>query len=36
MKSDRSKEAVAEIRCPACEGTGFPKVKQPTQSHIMT
>jgi DnaJ-class molecular chaperone len=31
MKKSKPKEAVAEIRCPACEGTGFSKVKQPDQ-----
>jgi DnaJ-class molecular chaperone len=31
MKKSKPKEAVAEIKCPACEGTGFPKVKQPDQ-----
>jgi DnaJ-class molecular chaperone len=31
MESDKPKEAVAEIRCPTCNGTGFPKVKQPIQ-----
>jgi len=25
------KEPVAEIRCPACSGTGFPEVKQPVE-----
>ena len=27
----RDKEPVAEIKCPACEGTGFQRVKQPAQ-----
>jgi len=27
----RDKEPVAEIRCPACSGTGFPEVKQPVE-----
>jgi hypothetical protein len=31
MKSDKSKGAVAEIKCPACDGTGFSKVKQPAE-----
>ena len=31
MRSPKPKEAVAEIRCPACDGTGFAKVKQPIQ-----
>jgi len=31
MKKSNPKEVVAEIKCPACEGTGFAKVKQPTQ-----
>jgi DnaJ-class molecular chaperone len=31
VKSDKSKEAVAEIKCPACDGTGFSKVKQPAE-----
>lgn len=30
MKFDKS-EAIAETKCPACDGTGFAKVKQPTQ-----
>jgi hypothetical protein len=29
MKKLKSKEVSAEVRCPACEGTGFRKVKQP-------
>jgi hypothetical protein len=31
MKKLKSKEVSAEVKCPACEGTGFPKVKQPVQ-----
>ena len=31
MKRLNPKEALAEIDCPACDGTGFPKVKQPVQ-----
>jgi hypothetical protein len=31
MEGDKPKEKVAEIRCRACNGTGFPKVKQPVQ-----
>jgi DnaJ-class molecular chaperone len=31
MKKLESEEASAEVKCPACEGTGFPKVKQPAQ-----
>jgi DnaJ-class molecular chaperone len=31
MKRDWPKEVVAETKCPACDGTGFIKVKQPTQ-----
>jgi DnaJ-class molecular chaperone len=31
MKRLNPKMAVAEIECPACEGTGFPNVKQPIQ-----
>jgi len=27
----KTKEPVAEVECSACEGTGFPKVKQPVQ-----
>jgi DnaJ-class molecular chaperone len=27
----RDKEPVAEIKCPACDGTGFPNVKQPVE-----
>jgi DnaJ-class molecular chaperone len=27
----RPKQKVAEIKCPACDGTGFAKVQQPTQ-----
>jgi hypothetical protein len=27
----KTKEAVAEIECPACKGTGYPKVQQPVQ-----
>jgi DnaJ-class molecular chaperone len=31
MKIDKSKEAIAEMKCPACDGTGFAKVRQDTQ-----
>lgn len=31
MKRDWPKEAVAEITCSACNGSGFPEVKQPDQ-----
>jgi DnaJ-class molecular chaperone len=31
MKRYMREEAVKEIECPSCEGTGFPMVKQPTQ-----
>jgi len=31
MKKRISNEASAEINCPACSGTGFPKVAQPVQ-----
>jgi DnaJ-class molecular chaperone len=31
MKRLKRKEAATEIECPACEGTGFPSVKQPAQ-----
>jgi hypothetical protein len=31
MKKSNPKEVVAEIKCPACEGTGFAKVKLATQ-----
>ena len=27
----RDKEPAAEIKCPACEGTGFQRIKQPVQ-----
>jgi hypothetical protein len=27
----RHKPEVTEVECPACEGTGFPVVKQPVQ-----
>jgi DnaJ-class molecular chaperone len=27
----RDKEPLAEIKCAACNGTGYPKVKQPVQ-----
>jgi hypothetical protein len=26
MKRDKSKEAIAETQCPACDGTGFIKI----------
>jgi DnaJ-class molecular chaperone len=33
MKRLNPKEAIAEIDCPACNGTGFPKMKHgPTRS----
>jgi DnaJ-class molecular chaperone len=31
MKKSNPKEVVAEIKCPACEGTGLAKVTQPVQ-----
>jgi DnaJ-class molecular chaperone len=31
MKDLRSKEASTEVKCSACDGTGFPKVAQPAQ-----
>jgi hypothetical protein len=31
MKKSKSKEVSAEVKCPACDGTGFPNVKQPVQ-----
>ena len=31
MKKPNPKEAGTEIDCPACDGTGFPAVAQPTQ-----
>jgi len=31
MKRPKPKDVVTEIRCPACEGTGFSKVTQPVQ-----
>ena len=27
----KAKAGVAEVTCPACKGTGFPKAKQPVQ-----
>jgi DnaJ-class molecular chaperone len=27
----RHKPEVTEVECPACEGTGFPVIKQPVQ-----
>jgi hypothetical protein len=32
MKRLNSKEVCTEVACPACEGTGFPKVRQPVQA----
>jgi DnaJ-class molecular chaperone len=31
MKRSKPKEVGTEIECPACDGTGFPKVRQPDQ-----
>src|ERR1035437_4680395 len=31
MKKPKSNEVGTEIECPACDGTGFPKVRQPHQ-----
>jgi hypothetical protein len=31
MARFKAKEPVAEVECSACNGTGFPKVKQPVQ-----
>jgi hypothetical protein len=31
MKRPKPKDVVTEVECPACEGTGFPKVRQPVQ-----
>jgi DnaJ-class molecular chaperone len=31
MRRSKPEEIVAEIKCPACEGTGFPHVKQPVE-----
>jgi hypothetical protein len=31
MKRHMLGDAVKEIECPSCEGTGFPTVKQPIQ-----
>jgi DnaJ-class molecular chaperone len=31
MKRPKPKEAVAEVKCAACNGTGNSKVKQPAQ-----
>jgi hypothetical protein len=28
MKRSKAEDALQEIKCPACDGTGFPKVKQ--------
>ena len=32
MKSLKPKAASTEIRCPACDGTGFPAVAQPAKA----
>jgi len=29
VKKSKPKEVLSEVKCPACDGTGFPKVKQP-------
>jgi DnaJ-class molecular chaperone len=31
MKKSDSENTLQEVKCPACDGTGFPKVKQPVQ-----
>jgi DnaJ-class molecular chaperone len=31
MKKLKADDRLPEVRCPACEGTGFPNVKQPVQ-----
>jgi DnaJ-class molecular chaperone len=31
MNKLKSEAASTEVRCPACDGTGFPKVAQPAQ-----
>jgi len=31
MKRSKPKEVSTEVDCPACDGTGFPKVRQPDQ-----
>ena len=31
MKRLKRKNVVTEVECPACDGTGFPKVRQPDQ-----
>ena len=31
MEKLKTEEALQEVKCPECEGTGFPKVKQPVQ-----
>ena len=31
MKRPKPKEVGTETECPKCDGTGFPKVKQPVQ-----
>ena len=32
MKRLKPKDNVTEVKCPACDGTGFPKVKQPIEA----
>jgi hypothetical protein len=32
MKRLKPKDNVKEVKCPACDGTGFPKVKQPIEA----
>ena len=31
MKNLKSEDASTELKCSACDGTGFPKVAQPAQ-----
>jgi DnaJ-class molecular chaperone len=31
MKSAKSEDPSTELKCSACDGTGFPKVAQPAQ-----
>jgi DnaJ-class molecular chaperone len=31
MQKPKRKAVGTEIKCPACDGTGFPKVKQPAK-----
>jgi len=31
MKRLKAEDALLEVKCPACNGTGFPNVKQPVE-----